>query len=101
MGRGKTPPNTWARSSISLDWRPSPPAPAATRPTSPVRSFGAHIRGLGPQGPADIARDTVAVVVGGEVLKIISRRADPELASIGEQRKDRKGDTHCLFSRAA
>jgi hypothetical protein len=43
--------------------------------------YRAPTRGLGQRRPADIARklDTVAVVAGGEVLKIISRRADPEL----------------------
>src|ERR1700687_4057411 len=43
--------------------------------------YRAHIRGLGQRGPADIGRkpDTVAVV-RGEILKIISRRANPELA---------------------
>jgi len=48
--------------------------------------YRVHIRGLGQRGPADSARklDTVDVVVGGEVLKMISRRADPELASTGE-----------------
>src|ERR1700676_424936 len=45
--------------------------------------YRAHIGGLGKRGPADIARklDTVAVV-GGEVLKVISRRADPELVGL-------------------
>ena len=45
--------------------------------------YRAHIGGLGQRGPADIARklDTVALV-GGEVLKIISRRADPELVGL-------------------
>ena len=43
--------------------------------------YRAHIRGLGQRGPADIGRkpDTVAIV-RGEILKIISRRANPELA---------------------
>jgi hypothetical protein len=35
--------------------------------------------------------DTVAVVVGGEVLKIISRRADPELASTANPQGGAKG----------
>ena len=45
--------------------------------------YRAHIRGLGQRGPADIGRkpDTVAIV-RGEILKIISRRANPELAGL-------------------
>src|SRR6201996_185651 len=60
--------------------------------------YRAHIRGLGQRGPADIGRkpDTVAVV-RGEILKIISRCANPELAGVredGRSHKDCESDAH-------